>query len=501
MLLFHMWRMCLLAVDAAQLCTDSMKGDGHCDRVCMTAPSAYDSSSGVSDCQAACLSHCADLYSCKAECMTWDCAWGGCDECAAGCLTTWVGNGQCEALCNVEECSFDAGDCATSSSPNTVYVSALSAAGDGSWASPFASVSQALESLWLPFNSVYLLAGTHFLQSASSTSLLANKVLNQTTVTTLFCSFLLTDHHECAISPAILQLTAQFTSFTILHTVEFDSIVFQGNFSLKANCNLPTCFYCPYLAYNTNLDVYTNDRGEEIDLADYATQSLCDFYHDKSFIVVAATGTLTITNSLFTAFRQQLQALIWNQCGDIQLFNVHFDRCMSAPQGLQGGVFGQSCPDSNAPYNCGQFSYVSGSVSRLNEGYEYQTDISLSGFLTADGLYSLLIESVLFEYNFLPIGAQVSTMESSMLFLNRFRTATLKDCIFRYNVASLSVALTVLNSFQLHLVLDSHNVAVEQTLRHINLSGLLFYNNTAERGTLLYVDFSDEHQNLSLIHI
>jgi hypothetical protein len=105
-------------------------------------------------------------------------------------------------------------------------------------------------------------------------------------------------------------------------------------------------------------------------VADYAAQSLCDFYHDKSFIVVAATGQLTISNALFTSFRQQLKALIWNQCGDIELQNVDFDNCIPAPQGLNGGLFGQSCPDSQAPYYCGHFSFIIGSVKRLNNGYE-----------------------------------------------------------------------------------------------------------------------------------
>jgi len=492
--------MYLLAVGAAaQACTEAMKGDRHCDQVCMTANADFDSSNGVSDCREMCLGHCSERSSCQASCLTWDCAWGEgkCGECAAGCEKAWLGNGQCEAACNVEKCSFDAGDCSTSSSPNTAYVSARSASsGDGSWAAPFPSLAPALEKLWLPFNSVYLLAGSHLLYPTSSSSLLTNEVLTETVIATLFCTFQPKDHLQCATSRAVIQLTAQFTSFTVLHTVVFESVIFEGGFSLKSGCALSTCLYCPYVHFNTTLDEYQNDRGENIHLADYAVQSICDFYHDKSFLVVSATGNLTVFNSLFASFRQQLKAIIWNECGDIHLINVDFDRCMSAPQGLSGGLFGQACPDSKAPYDCGTFSFLSGSVSGLNDGYEYRPDIVLSGFLSADGLQTLLLESVLFEYNFLPVGERISTMDSTMLFLNRFRTATLTDCIFRYNIASLSVGLTVLNSFQFHLVLDSQQVATEQTLRHITLSGLTFYNNTAEKGTLLYVGFSDEHQNI-----
>jgi len=212
----------LLAVKTlAQACTEAMKGDRHCDQVCMTANADFDSSNGVSDCREMCLGHCSESSSCQASCLTWDCAWGEgkCGECAAGCEKAWLGNGQCEAACNVEKCSFDAGDCSTSSSPNTAYVSARSASsGDGSWAAPFPSLAPALESLWLPFNSVYLLAGSHLLYPISSSSLLTNEVLTETVIATLFCNFQPKDHLQCATSRAVIQLTAQFTSFTVQRT-------------------------------------------------------------------------------------------------------------------------------------------------------------------------------------------------------------------------------------------------------------------------------------------
>ena len=490
---------CLVRLALTQLCTSDMKGDSACDRVCMTSVSDYDSSlPGMSDCVNECTSHCAVTDSCQAECVTWDCAWshGLCGECAPGCLAAWVGDGLCHSVCNVQACSFDAGDCADPASPNEVYISSNNAPGDGTWSSPFPSLVSGLASLWLPYNTVYLLSGTHPLLSDTPVTLLTSKVLTQTTIKTLFCGSSSPDHLQCAADRATIQLSNQFLSFLISHYVVFESVVFKGDYSLVKDCTLPTCFYCPYVTLDTSTGVYRNDRNEIIDLNDYAEQSLCDYYADKAFLTVS--GQLIIRNSLFTSFRQQLKALIWNKCGEITLSQVDFANNIPAFQGLDGGLIGQTCPNSKAPYYCGRLTYTDGVVRYMNQGYEYRSDIRTSGFLSADGLTLLYLERVLFEYNFLPVGHRVTTMASSMISLQRIRESEVRNCTFRYNVASLAVGVTIINAFQFPVILDASNTAVEHCLQHITLSDLFFYNNTADTGTVLYVQFRTDHQNILL---
>jgi hypothetical protein len=60
----------------------------------------------------------------------------------------------------------------------------------------------------------------------------------------------------------------------------------------------------------------------------------------------------------------------------------------------------------------------------------------------------------------------------------------------------LSVGLAILNSFQLPVILDSNRLSIDHALTHVTLTGLVYYNNTAEKGTLLYVHFQNEHQNI-----
>ena len=485
-----------LCTQAILACTSSMQGDGSCDRLCMAPGFDYDSdSNGVSDCITQCSLHCDSTVlgnsHCDPQCETWDCGWdqGDCGACAPGCSLVLLGDGVCQHACNTEVCSYDLGDCMTESTPMVHYVSA-STVGSGD----YSSLSAALVSLWLPYNVIYMLAGNHTLESADSTRFLSQQGLITTQITTLFCQNDGNDHSECASSRASIHLTSHFPTISITHKVTFESLIFNGTFSLVEDCTSPTCFYCPNIYLDTELNVYMNDRNEVIDLTQYASKSHCEPYHTLVFLEVSSD--LTLSNVLFTSFKMQLAAIISNQCGDLQLSNVYFDDCVPSPTGLDSGLITQTCPDERAPYYCGNFSYNGGGVTRLNSGYEYRSNIVLSGFMSADGFFTFQINNVVFEFNFLPVGESANTSSSSLIVLARFRTAVISNCHFQYNIANWSCGVSIIHSFKFPLVFDESGVATEQALPHFVLENTSFVNNTATIGTVLYVHFQTSHQNI-----
>jgi len=494
----------LLVTWLVHACSVEMRGDASCDRLCMSPRSNYDSSpAGISDCSTLCSLHC-DLASlgnahCDPGCESWDCGWdqGDCGLCAPGCALIALGDGMCQNACNTEECSFDLGDCVTKENPNVVYVSANQGnEGNGRWNTPFRSLSTALNSLWLPFNTVYMLSGNHTLESSTSSQLLVQNGLKFTQISTLLCLNNTNNHPECSLTPATLHLAPDFPSLHVGHSVTISALILNGTFSLVEGCTKPTCLYCPYLSLDTELNAYVNDRGEVVDLSQYAQKTHCDPYRSRAFLQV--TAQLTLSNVLFTSFKMQLSALIDNQCGDLVLLNVDFDNCIPSPTGLSTALITQSCPDQSAPYYCGNFSYIGGSVTRLNWGYEYRSDIVLSGFLSADGFYSVVISRVVFEFNFLPVGENATASSSALILLGRFRTALVSNCGFHYNIANWSCGVTIVHNFKFPLIFDQNGVATEQIIPHFSMTNTTFTNNTSAIGTVLYVHFQAAHQNIHI---
>lgn len=493
-----------LAAQLVLACSVDMQGDAFCDRLCMSPRYNYDSAaSGVSDCSSQCSQHCSPTSLgnglCDPECASWDCGWdqGDCGLCGAGCALLDLGDGVCQMECNTEECSFDLGDCVNREVPNVVFVSAHEGSeGNGGWNTPFRRLATALTSLWLPYNAVYLLAGNHTLESPASLQLLAQKGLKFTRISTLMCQNDSNDHPNCTLTPASLHLSPNFPSFSVGHEVVISALVINGTFPLVEGCTKPTCLYCAYLSLDTELNAYVNDRGEVVDLSHYARGSRCAPYRSRAFMQV--TGQLTLSNVLFTAFKMQLAALIESQCGDLELINVDFDDCIPNPTGLSTALITQSCPDESAPYYCGNFSYIGGSVTRLNWGYEYRSDIVLSGFLAADGFYSVVISKVRFEFNFLPVGENATTSSSTLILLGRFRTAVVSSCGFHYNIANWSCGVTIIHSFKFPLIFDQSGLATEQILPHFTMTNTTFTNNTSAIGTVLYVRFQNAHQNIHI---
>lgn len=97
-------------------------------------------------------------------------------------------------------------------------------------------------------------------------------------------------------------------------------------------------------------------------------------------------------------FRQQYAALIYSNSGNVTLVNTNFYQVQAEmSQSTSAVIFQSQC--SSPPFGCGSLTYRGGEVTLLNNGYEYRSDLALSGFIYRVGFNAVTIEGVKFSYN------------------------------------------------------------------------------------------------------
>lgn len=463
----------LLSVTAACLYDHPIS----CDRLCISAEWGFDSA----DCRAECLCSDAELNNgvCEEACNTWKCGFdrGDCFVCAVGCDVSAVGDGICDLSCLVEACNYDSGDCATVQTPNVIYAQPGSGGGAGTSLNPYSGLNQALNSLWMPANLLYLLAGEYLLTGA----LLAAAGLQYTELRTLFCA--VSSLPSCAVSRAVLRFTADFATFQVSHTVLIADMDIYGDFPLRPDC--PLCTYCPYV--HKQKGTWVDDLGREINPADYADISLCLAYSAKSLFQVTPNGQLTLENVSFIRFQQQLQAIISMQCGSLSLHDVTFT--VSA---ANSALISFTQAESSLPYSCGSIEYVGGVVEGLNEGWAFRKDLTLGGALKAEGTLRVTLENVIFQDNSIAYGSN----GISLIDLYNCRQIALHNITFLRSISTFSPLISLRSSLHYPLVVDSNQTSVETALLHVSLTNLSFLRNIGSG--LLAVDMLLDQQNVEI---
>lgn len=477
----------------------------------------YDKGSdGVSDCKTQCDTACdsallgnsvCDSGTPHAACLSSECGWdmGDCDLCSLNCDCyaghySDLGDGVCQNACSNAECAFDGGDCYTRESPLEVYVSSTASIdGDGSSTAPFSRLYSALTSLWAPNTVIYLLAGRH--QWLSNSPSQSHSVVTLPTgfveIATLLCVHDGNDLPECADLPASVALTLSDVELSVTREVVLRNVNIVGGFSLVPGCDLEACTYCPAATLNLADGKTYNDQGVEVFANEYAPQSLCDFYQDSYLFLIEPAGSLTLDNVLFADIRYQHKALILNECGDLTLHNVTFTNVMARRSGLAGGVIQTVANPSFEPYSCGTFRYSKGLVELVNNGYEYSTSSYYSGFLWLAATEVINITQVLFQFNYMMVGKQQQVYGSALMYFTRFRQLHISNCTFMYNIADTGAAFYVYSGLDFPLVVENGQ-AVEQSLDHILIEDCLFLNNTGRKGSVVYLQFLKDHQNVMI---
>ena len=455
----------------AQLCSVSMQGDGHCDPVCMSSQFNYDSSLGQSDCSVHCPPACtATMLSnslCDPACMDWRCAWDSpsCSHCSPDCPVSLLGNGECNWNCATEPCNWDAGECVSEQRPAEYYVGSDR------------SLYETLAGVWTQWTNVWLVGSLVTLSSSDPFPVL--EVESSLTIATLLCSA--SPHPLCQFTPATLRLSPRHPLFSVSGRLILRDLSLSGYFSLLGDESGLT--YCPYRELKDG--IWRNDRGEEVQEAD--NSPLCEEYWEHSLFTVVETGHLMLQNVQLTGLKQQLKAIIANQCGSITLQSVSFIDCMSRPRDSQGGLILQtSVPQHLQPYWCGELLFLGGSVELLNNGYEFRTDLRLGSFLVGAGFRNVTVWGVKFEFNFVP------TATSSLLNLGTTRSLLISNTSFLYNIGGLSAGLSLLSD------LTFPPSPSEESFLHITLTNVNFTNNTSQACTCVCLSFLNHQQNVHM---
>ncbi|OMJ68621.1 hypothetical protein SteCoe_33871 [Stentor coeruleus] len=198
------------------------------------------------------------------------------------------------------------------------------------------------------------------------------------------------------------------------------NIIFNGIRALKSECNNILCFYCAYI-YNLG-NYYLNDRHDYIeDLSLYSLN--CDDYNYYSFITTDSDTFLSIENTDFLIFAQQLYAII-KSSGSVTLKNVNFENIIIQSV---GAAIKLTCTTSCKSTD---FEYISGSVSKLNNGYEYTVDKYQAGFLKITGYNNAYISNITFDYNMIVTGNTGNNYNYLIHFENLIGTVTIEYCTF-----------------------------------------------------------------------
>lgn len=382
---------------------------------CNTLPCLY----SFGNCDSVCPSHCID---CAGEvCISCESGWLlFFSECLQSCPDGFAPKAILPGVCVVAE----------TSQPLVYYVSAKrNSLRKGDAANPFQFLSEALSAVQSRNCSIYLLSGSHQLTASLPSPVLfslGDQALFQSgsslsgDISILGCLCGTCSHSECAEKLPILSLdNLNPTTLVFRGKVTIENIHFLGNSTLLGNCQTEMCSYCPLISKTSK-----DDRGLKVSIENYAPQALCEPFHPYSLISLMHGATFTMKNATFDGFRQQYSSLISFTSGYVFLYNLTFvDIVVNVSVITQISVSG---------YEAGSLEVYGGSVSMLNNGYEYQEDLVLPGFLTIAGLAHIALHWVTIEYSIVGI-------DGVMINASNFEEIVIADCTFHHIVGRIVV--------------------------------------------------------------
>lgn len=339
------------------------------------------------------------------------------------------------------------------------------------------SLSNALCRAWTTYTTIYLLDGTHLLSSVSldqdsneftcqsEVSPLSRDSQYKTqyiTLKTAFCSEI--DIPGCADSSATVELTSDVV---VLNTesntsLYLSSVNFNGAYSLYTDdCNTEEyCTYCPYFKPQGKGYV-ESDKGELFSQDEVVYASNCQGFNNQSFISVK-NGVLAIKAVQMNNFRQQFSNLISCE-SSFTIESTDFDNCQTFSSMIKGNCRSQG-------NDICSFSYATGSISRLNNGYEYRADAVQAGFLTLTSYKSVTLSSMTFSKNVIFTS---STSNANLIYITLPDVVSLIDLVFDTNIViagliSLDYSELTYDKFDI----DSQGYSVQHTQTHVTMTGI-----------------------------
>ena len=381
-----------------------------------------------------------------------------------------LGNGICEAECASSACHYDSGDCVRADNPVPVYVSpGKIGLAVGSEAEPLDSIQTALEQVWAPFTTIYLMKGTHTLELAGGSQSLV--IATTVKLAPLLCSH--SQNSLCCQGSALIQLTREDLTWVVTGSLTIENVEFIGNFPLKPSCTLNQCLYCPAIQVIDGKP--TSDRGDIVQ--DYAEQSICDLYKDSVLIQVSPAGQLLLNSVSFRLIKHQLLSLISSECGVVTLTDVTFSAIVPRRNGIMSAVITHKGRRDQPQALCGSLNYTHGLVELINDGYEYNSGSPFSGFLSANLANSVLFSDVKFRLNNV-LGKW--TAVTALIYINTSALIEIRECTFESTLTNgATVMVTADRANTIAITLDRSNFTSNYGIEiiHVTVTALTMQTN------------------------
>ncbi|CAG9324291.1 unnamed protein product [Blepharisma stoltei] len=267
--------------------------------------------------------------------------------------------------------------------------------------------------------------------------------------------------------------------------VKFENVIFEGSGHLNG-CSSIYCDYCAYSFYDESDGYYYNDRNQRISQSIFTDS--CQINNSKSLSLFYAITTLTLINVDIRNFRFNYDSIISGN-GTIELFNVNFDNIWLSGKEKNAVVH---------PY--GKFTYKWGSVTRLNNGFEFGDSLDFRGFLYSEFYSTFTIKNVDFKYNLVYLKSQSSLSSGSLIYLNNMTKFEMDNCTFMYNYCETGIFYSELNIGSYDYSLNETYYLTYLTISHISIQNTHFISNYGKSG-LIRIEFLGLLLNVQLSNL
>ena len=402
-------------------------------------------------------------------------------------------------------------DESSKNSPEVVYVEPIDSdpvpGGLGTQEYPYYSLSYAFAQLWKAYNKVVLKEGkiyyvqheidqyenelfvdgtTPFERSAGST-------IKKVTI-----------ESENPENPSVILFYENKLGLKFNIDLVFKNVIIAGNEGIDKidceygtaydkSCSQKTCEYCPYLEsiYSGGETLYRNDRDQFFDCEEIEGYGIdCDQNHESIVIEVEEQGSLEMDNSSIRDFRKQYKYLIYSK-SNVTLTNFDLYNVMAATND-DAAIIKIEKKDSERV----NFTYNSGKVQLVNNGYEYSSSLTSSLFSHFVSVDYITFNNVEFSYNMI-IDALSQDVRTSLIYIEKNTGKTLiENCKFE-NILTKKLIYVDSRSFYYsgNLEIDSSGNSLAYSKQHLEIRNSTF-KNILSFGDLISYLMSTEVQNL-----
>jgi predicted outer membrane repeat protein len=379
-------------------------------------------------------------------------------------------------------------DLTLETSQTTLYVS-TSETGDNI----FSSLMEAMASVHTEYTAIYLTEETTDLSPLTDDAVakyktlgnyspfkrLVNTNLIQVKISTKICTS--GESYFCIDSPGKIIIRDPQISLEIDLELVFINVVIDGLQTFFDNCTGGFCSYCPYLKEVKNASYVFDDKYKYYDKKPIVG---CNSgIETKSFIDVSCKGKLRMEATTIQNNRQGYYAFIEAK-GTVDLFKVDFNNILATDKVLTGFI-NQDCSfcasQSINNYEC-KFSHEEGSVKYLNNGYEFTSTISQSGFYYGVSVQDVAVRQVEFSSNIALRGKESATSAVQHLFTfkNAVKPILFEKCNFIKNYIYGSIINVDDKSLVFSNPEQKDGKLLETTWEHIKITSSKFEKNTVD---------------------